>query len=522
MAAEPRWWTIRRAQNRKPATYRCPFCGELLPALSEHVLVMPEGDPARRRHAHTACALRARRAGRLPAHDEWQAAQPRRELGEPPRRGRRRRRPHVPSLTIDLRPVRESRDLRLLVLGNVVSGLGTQAALVALPYQIYVETRSPLLTGMLGAVELGPLVAMALLGGAIADRIDRRRLLLADQLALVSAAGGLAAAAFGGWSPVWLLYVLGGLLAGFGAVQNVTRSAIVPNLVAPERLRGALALTFGLYQLTMVVGPALGGLLIAALGVGAAYAVDAGSCLAMVAAAYALPPQLPLGRDERPLSIGRSIADGLRFVRGNQALLGSFAIDLMAMTFGMPRALFAVLSLTVYHAGAAGTGALYAAVSAGATIAALTTGWLQHARRLGLIVIWAVAVWGIAIAAAGVTSSLWMAAALLAIAGAADSVSAVCRTTINQTVTPDELRGRMSSVFSLVVTSGPRLGDIEAGTVASLATPRASVISGGVACAAGVLLVMAAFPALLRYDVEAADAARGGSKVPGQPRPTAT
>jgi MFS family permease len=202
------------------------------------------------------------------------------------------------------------------------------------------------------------------------------------------------------------------------------------------------------------------------------------------------------------LGIFRSIGEGLRFVGGNQALLGSFAIDIMAMTFGMPRALFPVLAVSVYHAGAAGTCLLFAAVSAGATVAALTTGWLSHARRLGRITIYAVLAWGAAIALAGVVPSLWPAAALLAIAGAADSVSAVCRSTINQTVTPDHMRGRMSSVFSLVVTSGPRLGDVESGAVASVAGTRFSVTSGGLACIAGVGLIMLLFPALLRYDAE--------------------
>jgi MFS family permease len=210
------------------------------------------------------------------------------------------------------------------------------------------------------------------------------------------------------------------------------------------------------------------------------------------------PPQVQVGAD--PVRIRESIADGLRFVRGNQALMGSFAIDLLAMTFGMPRALFAVLSLTVYHAGAEGTGLLYAAVSAGATVAALTTGWLGHARRLGRIVIGAVVVWGLAIAAAGAMASLWPAVALLAVAGAADSVSAVCRSTINQTVTPDHMRGRMSSVFSLVVASGPRLGDVEAGSVASAVTPRFSVASGGLACVGAVAVVAVAFPELAAYD----------------------
>jgi MFS family permease len=412
----------------------------------------------------------------------------------------------LPRVTADVSYLRGSPDLRWLIIGNFISGMGTQAALVALPYQVYVQTRSALLTGLLGAAELVPLIAMALLGGALADRGDRRRLLLADQVALVSVSGALCAAALAGSPPIALLYVLAGALAGFGAVQNVTRTAIIPNLVEPEHMRSALAVNFGLYQLTMVIGPGLGGLLIAATGVAGAYAVDAVSCGAMVVAALAMGPQRPHHDEAEPLtSIRRSIADGLRFVRGNRALTGSFAIDLVAMTFGMPRALFPVLAVGVYGAGAAGTGVMFAAVSAGATVAALTTRWLEHVRRLGLIVIGAVIVWGGAIALAGVMPSLWPAAALLFVAGAADSVSAVCRSVINQTVTPDALRGRMSSVFSLVVTSGPRLGDIESGGVAAATTPRFSMSSGGLACIAGALLVVVAFPELARFDAAASE-----------------
>jgi MFS family permease len=410
----------------------------------------------------------------------------------------------LPRLTADLTALRSSHDLRLLVLGNFVSGLGTQAALVALPYQVYVQTGSALLTGLLGAAELVPLVAMALLGGALADRYDRRKLLLADQVALVAVAGALTAAALAGDPPVLVLYLLAGLLAGFGALQNVTRSAIVPNLVAPQQIRSALAVNFGLYQLTMVIGPGIGGLLIGLAGVEGAYVADAVSCGAMVIAALSMGPQLPHGTARTTEGIGRSIADGLRFVRGSQALMGSFAIDLVAMAFGMPRALFPVLAVGVYGAGPEGTGLLFAAVSAGATVAALTTGWLEHARRLGLIVIGAVIAWGAAIAAAGLVGSLWLAVGCLALAGAADSVSAVCRSVINQTVTPDALRGRMSSVFSLVVTSGPRLGDIESGVAAALGGVRFSVVSGGLACIAGVGLIVLAFPALARYDADAA------------------
>jgi MFS family permease len=401
-------------------------------------------------------------------------------------------------IAVDTRPLRESRDYRLLIAGGLVTGFGTQAGLVALPYQVYVETGSPALTGLLGAVELVPLVAASLFAGALADRFDRRRLLLACQVALVAVAAALAAAAFAGHPPVWLLYVLAGAAAASTAVERVTRAAIVPNVVAPEQLRAALSFTFGMYQVAMVAGPAIGGVLISALGLGAAYTVDAVSCLGMVAAAFAMSPQRPVGAVHEPVL--RSIRSGLGFVRRSQALVGSFAIDLAAMTFGMPRALFPVLSLSVYHAGASGTGFLFAAVSAGATVAALTTGWLEDARWLGRIVLGSVAVWGLAIAAAGLVGSIVAAAILFALAGAADSVSAVCRSTISQTLTPDSVRGRMSSVFSLVVASGPRLGDVEAGTIASVASPRFSVASGGVACVASVGLIAALFPELARYD----------------------
>jgi MFS family permease len=409
-------------------------------------------------------------------------------------------------IAVDTSSLRESRDLRLLLAGELVTGLGTQATLVALPYQLYVETKSAFLTGLLGAVELGPLMAMALLGGAMADRHDRRRMLLVIQAALILGAAALAALAYAGSPPILALYVLGAAMAGFGAVQNVTAASIVPNLVAPERLRSALALNYGLNTLTMVVGPGLGGVLIGLLGLGAAYTIDAVSCVAILGAVWLMSPQPPRVSAEAaaaaPEKVLESIRDGLRFVRGNHALMGSFAIDLVAMTFGMPRALFAVLSVSVFHTGAGGTGLLYASVAAGATVAALTTGWLSHARRLGLIVIWAVVAWGVAIALAGVASSLWIAAAMLALAGAADSVSAVCRSAINQSVTPDHLRGRMSSVFTMVVTSGPRLGDVESGSVAALAGVRASVISGGLACVVGVALIVLTFPALARFDAE--------------------
>ncbi|HWI22386.1 MAG TPA: MFS transporter [Baekduia sp.] len=413
-------------------------------------------------------------------------------------------------LTPNLAPWRSSKDYRRLVTGHLVSSIGTQAVLVALPFQIYIETRSAFLTGLLGAAELGPMVLASLLGGAFADRHDRRILMLYSQWALLGLATALAVLAFVGDPPIWTLFVLGGLLAGAGALENVTRSAMVPNLVPPELVREALAFWFGLTQVTMIVGPLLAGVIIATLGLGAAYTVDAVSCLAVVWAAYALPPQFPKGQPEEQLGIGRSISEGLVFIWRNKPLTGSFAMDLCAMTFGMPRALFPALAVGVYGAGASGSGLLFASVAFGSSIFALATGWISHVRRLGVILAWSIVVWGLAIAAAGFAGSIWLAAGLFAIAGGADSVGAVCRVSINQLVTPDALRGRMSSVFSLVVTSGPRLGDVESGVVASLAGVRASVVSGGLACVAGVGLVALAFPGLMRFNAD--DYLPGGSK----------
>jgi MFS family permease len=402
-------------------------------------------------------------------------------------------------LAVDLTALRRSRDLRLFTFGQAAATFGTQGALVAIPYQVFVLTGSPFLVGLVGAVELGPLIAGALVGGAWADRFDRRKVLLAGQV-VVSIAGALLLITALTDPHVGIVFALAGLLAGSTAIVQVARAAVVPKLAGPEYLRSAIAVNFGVAQLSSVVGPALAGPLIALGGVEAVYGLVAAGFTAMLAVTLPLPPLKPSEREEPHEPMGRSIAEGLRFVRGNRALMGSFVIDLTAMTFGMPRALFAVLSLTVFHAGPEGTGLLYAAVALGALVAAILTGWLEHARWLGRITIVAVVAWGTAIAAAGFAPNIWVCAALLAAAGAADSVSAVCRSVINQAVTPEHMRGRMSAVFMLVVTSGPRLGDVESGVAASLLAVTAAVSAGGVLCLIGVGAVMLAFPQLAAYD----------------------
>jgi MFS family permease len=403
-------------------------------------------------------------------------------------------------IAVDVQPLRESRDFRLLTAGTLITGLGTQATLVALPYQVFVITGSAFLVGLIGAAELGPLIIASLFGGALADRFDRRRMLLFCQLALVAVAAALAVAGALGPPPVWILFVLAAAMAGASAVERVVRQATVPGTVSDERLPAAISLTYGLYQLTSVAGPGLGGVLIAVFGLTTPYTVDAVSCLGMAGAAAMMSAQPPTVGEGGHEPVLRSIKSGLAYLKKIPAVTAGFVMDLSAMTFGMPRALFPVLSLTVYHAGAAGTGLLYAAVAAGATVGALTTGWMANARRLGRIALIAVAFWGIFIALAGVVNAIWPAAICFALAGAADSVSAVCRSTMMQVLTPDEMRGRISSVFSLVVAGGPRLGDIESGTVASIATPELSVVSGGLVCLASVGLIAMAFPQLAAYD----------------------
>jgi MFS family permease len=410
-------------------------------------------------------------------------------------------------IAVDITPLRESRDFRWLSLGQIVSGLGTQAALVALPYQIYVTSHSAALVGLLGAFELGPMVVVSLIGGALLDRRDRKPVLALAQVGLICSVGALCALSLAASKPpVLAVLLLGGVIAGCSSLDSVSRSAIIPGVLGPERLTSGLAFSYGTSQATSIVGPGVGGLLIAAFGVGSTYAIEAATSVAMLATVLMISAQPPAGLaagTEHP-PVRAAIAEGLRFVASDKALSGSFVIDINAMMFGMPRALFAVLSLTVYHAGASGTGLLYAAIAFGGTVSVLTSGWISGARRIGRIVIACVFLWGLAILGAGLVRTIAPAVVLLAVAGWADGISAVCRQAIAQSLTPDRLRGRMGAVFSLVVSSGPRLGDIESGLVAGLVGALNSVLIGGVACVVGVGAVMVTFPQLATFDAQEA------------------
>jgi MFS family permease len=279
---------------------------------------------------------------------------------------------------------------------------------------------------------------------------------------------------------------------------------MTPNLVPAEQLPSALSLNQVMWNTTLIAGPALGGVLIDQLGLSWAYGVDVASFAATIGACLLMAPQRPAGAARGAGSIlatgWRELTEGFRFLRGRRALQSTFYVDLVAMIFGMPRALFPVLAATQFGGGSETVGLLFSAVAVGALAGALTAGWVGRVQRQGLAVVWAVAVWGLGIIAFGLSgSALGLALGALAVAGAADVVSAVFRSTILQLNVPDDLRGRLSAVHILVVAGGPRIGDVEAGVVASVFTPTVSVVSGGVICVVGVGVLAAALPELVSY-----------------------
>jgi MFS family permease len=337
-----------------------------------------------------------------------------------------------------------------------------------------------------------------LIGGAIADAMDRRRLLLVSSslLAVVSALLYLQAAL--DLRQVWLLYVLVFLQAALFAVDAPARRSVIPRLLRPRQIPAATALSQVLWNFATVVGPLLAGAIIGTLGLQWAYGIDAVSFAASLAAVVRLRAVPPEGGGTAA-GLG-SVLEGLRFLRNQPVLLMTFAVDINAMVFGMPRALFPALAEGRFHGGSGAVGLLYAAPAFGALLGALVSGRFSRVRRQGLAVLVAVAVWGFAIVGFGFSTAMWLAVLMLAVAGAADMVSAVFRNSILQVATPDELRGRLGGVFIAVVAGGPRLGDVEAGSVAALTSAQFSVVSGGVLCVLGVVLLGALVPSFARYE----------------------
>ena len=429
---------------------------------------------------------------------------------------------HLPSrigrlwrhLVIDLTPLRRSRDLRRLTAGQLFSVLGAQLTTVAVPFQVYALTHSSLAVGLASLAQLLPLIAGGLLGGSLADATDRRRLLLLAQFLTALCSVGLAVNTDLG-PALWPLFVLPAAAAGFSAATEAGLSAILPNLVGRSEVTSANAMFQALFQLGLVAGPAIAGLLLAGVGVRFIYWIDAACLAAAILAAFLIGPQRPRGTSHRPGL--RSIAAGFGYLRGRQVLQGAYLLDINAMVFGMPRALFPALAATVFGGGARTLGLLYAAPGAGALLGALTTGWVRRVRRQGRTVIIAVIVWGAAITGFGLVHWLPAALALLAVGGLADVISAVFRNTIIQLSVPDALRGRLMGVQMAVVTGGPRIGDAESGAVAAAFGTTASVVSGGLACIAGALVLARLLPAFTRQKAPAASVAPGLAPLPMRP-----
>ena len=416
------------------------------------------------------------------------------EIREP---GRLRR------LAIDIGPLKRYPAFRRLFVGQTISTFGSEIAAVAAPFQLYQLTHSTLQVGLLSLCELFPLLTLTIAGGAIADAVDRRRLLLNTETLLALVAAGFALNASLAHPRVWAVYVLVTLAMSVFSLGAAGMNTVIPRLVERHELTAANAIENAYGSTTNVAGPALGGVLIAALGLTGAYLLDAATFAASLWSVWRLPALPPAHDAERPSL--RTIAEGFRFVRLKKVLLACFLVDSNAMVFGMPRALFPALALKRFHGGAGTLGLMYAAPYAGALVASLLSGWVAHVRRQALIVAVAAALWGAAIVAFGFSGSLWLALLFLAAAGAADNVSAVLRGAILWNVTPDWIRGRVSGIEFAQVAATPALGNVEAGVVASLTSLRFSIVSGGLACIAGTVLIILAVPALIHYDARASD-----------------
>lgn len=400
-------------------------------------------------------------------------------------------------IAVDIGPLRRYPAFRRLFVGQTISTFGSEITAIAAPYQLYHLTHSTLQVGLLSFCELAPLLTLTIAGGAIADAMDRRHLLLRTEVGLALVAGGFALNSSLSQPRIWAIYVLVTMSMSIFSLGVAGMGTVIPRLVEPHELATANALEGVYSSLTNVAGPAFGGVLIALIGFTGTYAFDAATFAASLWSIWRLPP-LPPAHDADRFSL-RSIAQGFRFVVNTKVLLGMFLTDSNAMVFGMPRSLFPALGTTRFHGGASVVGLLYAAPYAGAFVSSVLSGWLPHVRRQGLTVAVAAGLWGVSITFFGFANALWLALLLLVAAGAADNVSAVMRQTILFTVTPDRLRGRVAGIEFAQVASTPAVGNVEAGVVASLTSLRTSIVSGGLASVAGTALIAIFVPSFIRY-----------------------
>jgi len=395
----------------------------------------------------------------------------------------------VPRLFVDVTPLRTSRNFRLLFIGQFASILGSNLTIVAVAYQVYQRTNSSLWVGIVSFIQLPLLIVGSLWGGALGDRFDRRTLLAGASLLLGLLSGALGANALYVHPNFVVLILVPALAAGFSGLSGPLRTAAIPALVAPNELVAAISLNQVIINLGTLVGPALAGVLLATVGLSWCYFLDAITFGVLVVATLFMAPMKPLGEDAG-VKMVRAIRDGFRYVRTHAVVQAVYLVDLNAMVFGLPRALFPAVTKHVYHAGPEVLGLLYAAPGAGALLMALTTGWLGQVRRRGRLVVLVVLTWGVVIALFGLVPVLWVGLACLGVAGAMDVISAVLRQTILQTSITDDFRSRISSIQMAVVTGGPRLGDLESGTVANFTSTEISIVSGGIMCVLGVLALM--------------------------------
>jgi hypothetical protein len=402
-------------------------------------------------------------------------------------------------VALDLTPLRRSRQFRLLWIGEVVSDLGTQFASVALPFQVFQITRSSLAVGMLALCGLVPLLILPVIGGALADRVERRRLLLISYSLVPLLPLALLVNSLLDRPHLWVLYAVETLYTASYALWSPAIRSLPPLVVSKDLLPSVNALMSAYASTGALLGPALGGALIAVIGLPGTYALDVASfgvALVMLASMRPIPP-VPGEHHERGL--WRSIGDGIRFLRGRKVLQTTYTVDLIAMIFGMPRALFPAFAVRL-GGGPGILGLLYAAPYAGSTLITLFSGWAKRVRRQGLATEIAVVVWGAALVGFGLSRTTWLALLFLAVAGAGDMWSGIFRTTIGQTVVSDDLRGRLEGMGLAVWATGPALGDVEAGVVGSVVGLPFAIVSGGLGCIAGVVILAFLVPQFHRYD----------------------
>jgi MFS family permease len=401
------------------------------------------------------------------------------------------------SLIADLQPLRESPAFRRLWIGSTVSSLGGAMTGFAVVLQTYDLTRSSFAVGAIALAQATPAVVVGLFGGSFADAVDRRRLVLLTSTGLAAVSALFAAQAFAGLRHVWLLFVLAVAAATLQAVDGPARRTFLPRLVPADLVPAGVALNQLSFYVSFLAGPLLAGVATAAAGVRVCYLVDTLSFGASLYGVARLPAMAPLDGEARPGL--RAVAEGLRFICRQRVLAAAFLADIDATVLGMPVALFPALNAERFGGSPQTLGLLNAALAAGGLLGSALSGPAGRVSRKARAMLVTVAVWGAAIACFGLASSLWLCLAMLVVAGAADTTTVIFRGSIVQAATPDRLRGRVSAVDYVVGNGVPRLGNFEAGAVASLTTPAISAVSGGLATIAGALLIRLAFPVVARF-----------------------